>query len=115
MSDMEHSYIHRIDARSVYRVDFRLEKLLAVNYINTLLGLFIMPIKIDYKKCCWKDGKCTSCTCGKSGKATACVGCVEACPVGALTRGKKVVLDASACIECGACVSACKHNAISMK
>ena len=33
-----------------------------------------MPIKIDYKKCCWKDGKCTSCKCG-SGKA--CIGCVE--------------------------------------
>ncbi|MFH0977928.1 MAG: 4Fe-4S binding protein [Candidatus Woesearchaeota archaeon] len=68
-----------------------------------------MPIVIDYKKCCWKDGKCSSCSCG-----SACVGCVEACPVGALKREKRVVLDPKTCIECSACVSACKHKAISM-
>jgi|GEM_PF-3138862 ferredoxin len=44
-----------------------------------------MPIKIDYSKCCWKDGKCTSCGCG-GGKV--CIGCVEACPVSALSRKK---------------------------
>ncbi|MDP2907727.1 MAG: 4Fe-4S binding protein [Nanoarchaeota archaeon] len=71
-----------------------------------------MAIKIDYKKCCWKDGKCTSCGCGK-GKA--CIGCVEACPVSALKREKLVVLDKEKCIECGACVNACKHGAISLK
>lgn len=69
-----------------------------------------MVIKIDYKKCCWKDGKCSSCSCGG-----ACIGCVEACPVKALTRTKdKVSIDAKKCIECGACVSACKHGAISL-
>ena len=68
-----------------------------------------MAIKIDYKKCCWKDGKCTSCACGG-----ACKGCVEACPVKALTRGKKVTINVKKCISCGACVAACKHGAISL-
>jgi len=69
-----------------------------------------MPIKIDYKKCCWKEGKCTSCTCGG-----ACTGCVEVCPAKALKRGKKLEIDRSKCIECGVCVSACKHDALSLE
>jgi Fe-S-cluster-containing hydrogenase component 2 len=69
-----------------------------------------MGIKIDYKKCCWKDGKCSSCKCG--GK---CKGCVEVCPVGALTRGKLVEINSEKCISCSACVSACKHGAISLE
>jgi pyruvate formate lyase activating enzyme len=68
-----------------------------------------MPIKIDYKKCCWKNGKCSGCNCGK-----ACVGCVEACPMGALSRKDKLILDKEKCVECGACVFACKHHAISL-
>ena len=72
-----------------------------------------MVIKIDYSKCCWKDGKCSSCGCG--GVGGACKGCVEACSVGALKRKKLVVVDAKKCIGCGACVSACKHGAISLE
>ena len=71
-----------------------------------------MTIKIDYKKCCWKNGKCTSACCAAT--ATKCKGCVEACPVKALTRGKKVTVDAKKCISCGACVQACKHGAIKL-
>jgi Fe-S-cluster-containing hydrogenase component 2 len=66
-------------------------------------------IKIDYKKCCWKNGKCTSCSCGGP-----CNGCVEVCPVKALKRAKKVEFNAKKCISCGACVSACSHGAISL-
>ena len=68
-------------------------------------------IKIDYKKCCWKDGKCSSCGCGGKG---VCVGCVEACAVQALERKKKLEYYKDKCISCGACVDACKHKAISM-
>lgn len=68
-------------------------------------------IVIDYDKCCWKDGKCVSCGCGSA--SGACEGCVEACPVGALERKKTIVLDIDKCVDCGACVSACKHDALS--
>ncbi|MFA5029907.1 MAG: 4Fe-4S binding protein [Patescibacteria group bacterium] len=65
-----------------------------------------MPIKIDYQKCCFKDGKCVSC-CGSS-----CSGCVEACPGGALSRGKLVEYAEDKCNNCGSCISACKYQAI---
>lgn len=66
-------------------------------------------ISIDYDKCCWRDGQCTSCSCGG-----ACVGCVEACPVEAIVRKKVVEIDKTKCLNCGACVSACKHGALSI-
>jgi|SRR3989339_868897 len=70
----------------------------------------IMPIQINYSNCCWQHGQCQSCSCGQP--AGACVGCVEACPVGAITRGERVEIDAGKCIDCGACVAACKHGAL---
>lgn len=70
-----------------------------------------MPIKIDYKKCCWKSGKCASSCCSQT---TKCEGCVEACVVGALKRNKFVEFENKKCISCGACVQACKHGAITL-
>ena len=70
-----------------------------------------MVIKIDYKKCCWKDGGCLGSECGCN---CGCHGCVENCPVGAIKRGKKVEVDNSKCISCGMCVSSCLYGAISL-
>jgi len=64
-------------------------------------------ISIDYDKCCWKDGKCISCACDGE-----CEGCVEACPTGALERQKTVIFYPDKCIECDACITACKYDAI---
>jgi len=66
-------------------------------------------IKINYKKCCWKEGKCSRCSCGG-----ACKGCVEICPVRALVRKKELEYSKERCISCGACIAACKHGAISL-
>lgn len=68
-----------------------------------------MPLVVDYEKCCWKDGKCTQCTCKGE-----CNGCVEVCPVQALSRGKVLVIDQEKCIMCGACVAMCEHEALSL-
>ena len=68
-----------------------------------------MSIKIDYSKCCWKNGGCQECDCG-----SGCEGCVEVCPVQAINRGEKVEIDQSVCLNCGVCVSACKHGALSL-
>ena len=64
-------------------------------------------ITIDYDKCCWKDGKCVSCSCGGE-----CVGCAEACPAGALERKDTLVFYPEKCVDCGLCITACKYNAI---
>ncbi len=68
-----------------------------------------MKIRIDYKKCCWKNGKCTSSCC-----KDVCEGCVEICPTKALRREKNLIIDYSKCITCGACIDACKHGALSL-
>ncbi|MFH0892704.1 MAG: 4Fe-4S binding protein [Candidatus Falkowbacteria bacterium] len=72
-----------------------------------------MSIKIDYDKCCWHDGKCASCGCGHGNDS--CNGCVEICPVQAITRGDKVAVDAEKCIDCGACVAVCPKGAITLE
>jgi NAD-dependent dihydropyrimidine dehydrogenase PreA subunit len=69
-----------------------------------------MTIKINYEKCCWKNGKCQSCSC-----KGACNGCVEVCPVKALKREDLIVVDKDKCIDCGACITACEHNAITFE
>jgi len=71
-----------------------------------------MPIIIDYEKCCWKNGKCISCSCG--GTKTKCEGCVEICPVQALERKKQVIFHKDKCISCGACADACEKGAIKL-
>ena len=66
-------------------------------------------IKIDYDKCCWKEGQCTSC---KGGCENSCV---DVCPVNAITRKDKVVIDKDKCIDCGVCVNSCEHGALTLE
>lgn len=73
--------------------------------------MFVLTmIKINYDKCCWRDGECTSCSCDEE-----CTGCLEACPVEAITRDDKVVIDNEKCIDCDACISACEKGALSLE
>lgn len=68
-----------------------------------------MVVKIDYSKCCLKDGKCAGCFCGG-----VCKGCAEVCPTGALRRGNLIEVDKEKCIDCWMCVDACKYGAVSL-
>ncbi len=70
-----------------------------------------MSIIIDYDKCCWKDGRCTDSCCDSE----SCDGCVEVCPTDALLRSELIQYDSMRCVDCGLCIDACKHGAISEK
>jgi len=73
------------------------------NRIYKLLFYFgFMPIYIDRNKCRWQKEK-------------NCTGCAEVCPMAAITRTDKVVIDYSKCTECGACVGSCKNKALSFE
>ena len=37
-----------------------------------------------------------------SSECVACGACVDTCPVGAISMADKAVVDASACVDCGA-------------
>lgn len=42
----------------------------------------------------------------------ACGSCVAVCPVGAISEGDIMVVDADSCIDCGACEGECPTGAI---
>lgn len=69
-----------------------------------------MAILIDYEKCCVKNGQCENCETG-----SACAPCVSVCPVGAITKEDKIMIDHDRCIMCGACVATCKPEALSFE
>jgi ferredoxin len=95
-------------------------KFFLVNFIILTISLNLMVIKINYEKCCWKEGKCSNSSksgsgCGCGCKDNVCNGCVEACPVGALERKDKLIINEDMCIDCGACIAACKHDALTFE
>ncbi len=51
-------------------------------------------------------------------EATKCVGCeacIDTCPVTALKmENGKAVVDAETCVDCGACIGACPTEAITL-
>ncbi len=49
-----------------------------------------------------------------SDACTMCGGCVDSCPVEAISEGDpKYVIDADTCVDCGACADQCPVEAIS--
>ncbi len=49
-------------------------------------------------------------------KCVGCGACVSVCPVQAISmEGDKAKVDPNKCVDCGACVSACPVQAISME
>ena len=48
-------------------------------------------------------------------KCTGCEGCVEECPVDAISMEDGTAVVSDDCVDCGACVDACPVEAISME
>ena len=46
------------------------------------------------------------------GKCTGCGACVSVCPTEAITVNEKACIDEEKCVECSACVSECPVGAI---
>ncbi|MCQ2314301.1 MAG: 4Fe-4S binding protein [Bacteroidales bacterium] len=45
-------------------------------------------------------------------KCKACGECIDACPVGAISKGSIYSIDADSCVGCGTCASVCRNDAI---
>lgn len=79
-----------------------------------------MPAFINHALCCYAQGKCNCASeqdtpVSNQLKITApqkC--CVEICPVNALTRNGRIIVNVDLCTDCGECVRICCSGAISM-
>ena len=45
-------------------------------------------------------------------ECTGCGGCIDSCPVDAISEGEIYVIDAELCTDCGDCVETCPVEAI---
>ena len=75
-------------------------------------------IVIDHEKCCWKNGECSDCgtTCKcEGGCTTTSGGCIDVCPVNAISRKDVLIIDPEACCDCGSCVEECPKGALSIE
>lgn len=67
-----------------------------------------------------RDHKCPAGACEKlitfniNDKCIGCTACARKCPVNCITGERKQlhVINTAACIKCGACMDACKFNAV---